>query len=432
MAALERVDMLKPMLPPAWLCAIALGAASLGFAGSAAWGALQPQVVAGSVAAGGDVAATPFVDARQFGVRCDGRTDDTATLNALLAREAGHRIVLPAGTCRYSGGGVLRDGTVLAGNGRNATLVSVTAAAPAQVLTVSGYGAGVQDLGMIAAVPQTGGSWIALSGTESWLSDFQIAGDFNGIHLTGVGARVSHGRMIRGAAGATRILVDGGDTSELIEGVLIGADEGAPLAGIRIRHAAALIISDTSVIGQATNLLIDPGADQVVASLAVSNSFFDNGERANVAIEPGKGGSVVRSRLTGVWAGSSHKSDGVAIDTSMGGQVMGLHFIDMHAVLNAGDGIRLAGKVSDVVIQGGVFAANRNGIAAESGRDIIVSAAMIGPFGGLAANRANGVAIAPGVTGYVISGSIVRGNARGQIDDRGVANAKRLTENLVE
>ena len=41
------------------------------------------------------------VDARTFGVRCDGRADDTAALGAALA--SGQDVQLPAGTCLYTG-----------------------------------------------------------------------------------------------------------------------------------------------------------------------------------------------------------------------------------------------------------------------------------------------------------------------------------------
>lgn len=151
------------------------------------------------------------ISVKDFGAKGDGSTNDTAAINQALTSATGKEIFFPAGDYIYNGGGTVGNSTKLVGAGRNATRLIVMTAAPSTLLTVSGYAAGIYGIGFVNGVTQTGGTWVLLSGTESWISDFGMTGDMNGIQMTGVCARVSDGRMLNGASGSVRILSDGGD-----------------------------------------------------------------------------------------------------------------------------------------------------------------------------------------------------------------------------
>ncbi|MDP9973274.1 hypothetical protein J2W39_004521 [Variovorax paradoxus] len=358
------------------------------------------------------------INVTTFGVQCNGTADDTGAINTALSTAGGRTLIFPAGVCRYSGGGVLSNGTTIVGAGRNATVIRATTS-NATLFNVGGYGAGIRSIKFNAAVPQTGGSYVVLSGPESFIEDFFMTGDYNGILMTGNVARIRHGRFQDGAPGAIRIRAEGGDNSQLIDDVLMGAQQPqVSFAGIRVRNSAALIISNTSVIQQGTGLLIDPysstlgGATDagMVASLWVHHCFFDNSSGSGIAINATGSGSVVRSRFDSVWAGSSG-SDGVRIVNNGSGTVSGIHFTSPHFLLNAGSGITTGGTVSDVSITGGEIGANSFGAYFNPGlTSVRITDSRIGNGAGVGGNSGAGVVISSGVDYVILSNNDLRGN----------------------
>lgn len=368
------------------------------------------------------------VSARDYGVACNGVTDDTAAINSALINAAGKDIIFPAGNCKYGGGGKLSAGTVITGAGRNAT--NIWAILPAATLfTVSGYGAGIRHIAFKASVKQTGGSYVVLSGAESFITDFFMDGDYNGILMTGNVARIRHGRFQNGASGAIRIRAEGGDNSQMIDDVLMGAQlPEVSTAGIRVRNSSALIISNTSIIQQGIGLLIDPYSATTgpatdaggVYSLWVHDCFLDNNKTNAIRIAPSGTASVVRSRFDSVWASSSG-ADGVYIANSGTGVVSGLHFLAPHLLLNHGAGLTTGGVVSDVSILGGEVAQNAQGLYFNSGlTGVHITGTTIGTGAGLSGNTHAGIVISSGVDQVIIVGNDLRGNATPMANTGGV------------
>lgn len=358
------------------------------------------------------------INVTTFGVQCNGTADDTAAINTALSTAGGRTLIFPSGVCLYSGGGVLSNGTSIVGAGRNATVIRATAAS-ATLFNVIGYGAGIRSVKFTAGVPQTGGSYVVLSGPESFIDDFFMTGDYNGILMTGNVARIRHGRFQDGAPGSIRIRAEGGDNSQLIDDVLMGAQQPqVSFAGIRVRNSSALIISNSSVIQQGIGLLIDPytstpggGTDAgLVTSLWVHHCFFDNSSGSGIMISATGSGSVVRSRFDSVWAGSSG-SDGVRIVNNGSGRVSGIHFTSPHFLLNAGSGITTGGIVSDVSITGGEIGANTYGAYFNPGLSSVrITDSRIGNGAGVAGNAGAGVVISSGVDYVILSNNDLRGN----------------------
>lgn len=358
------------------------------------------------------------ISAKDYGVKCDNTTDDTATINAALAANAGKRVQLPAGRCLYQGGGILQAGEVLVGAGRNSTFIVATR--PANTLiTAFGYGSGIERVAFYSNVTQTGGSYVVLAGSESYIDDFYMTGDYNGILMTGNVARVRHGRFQDGAAGAIRIRAEGGDNSQLIDDVLMGAQSPeVSYAGIRVRNSSALIISNTSVIQQNIGLLVDPYTSTQgsatdaggVYSLWVHHSFFDTNHTNGIRIVPSGSAPVVRSRFDSVWASSSG-ADGVYINNTGTGLLQGLHFVSPHLLFNTGNGFVTSGSMSDVSILGGEIGQNAQGVTAGSGLSgLRINGALIGQGAGGSGNTNAGISIASGADYLVISGNDLRGN----------------------
>jgi hypothetical protein len=374
------------------------------------------------------------IDARDFGVKCDGATDDTAAINTALNAVTGKHLYFPAGICLYSGGGTLGVGTVVEGAGRNATTFVSTLASPTSgyLFNVFNYGAGITNVGFTANVTQTAGSYVVLAGPESFIDNFAMNNDFNGIRMTGNVARIRHGRMQSGAPGATRIYAGGGDNSQIIDDVLIGAQTNqVSRAGIEVQNSSALMITNTSVINQTINLLVDPTDTTLnVYSLYVQNCFFDFAQNENIKIAATGTGSVVRSRFSNVWAGESIASNGVTIINNGTGIIQGLHFQDLHAVLNNGSGVTTGGIVSDLEFNGGEYGQNLQGLYFNTGASsITVSNAHIGNGAGLQPNT-NGIVLKNGVSNFTLTGNIITGNTLNQVVDETGSVAKVILGNI--
>jgi len=375
-----------------------------------------------------EVKLSEYVSVKDFGAIGDGAVDDTSAINAaLLSVNALGKVALyfPAGIYRYSGGGWLGDGVVITGAGRNATTIRSITASPTDgyLFECRGYGSGIRSMRFDAlGTTQTGGSYVWLSATESFIEDFHITNDFNGILMTGSVSRIRHGRFQDGATNATRIRAEGGDTSQLIDDVLMGAQiPQVSFAGIRVRNSAALIISNTSVIQQGHGLLVDPTtstqgantADGSVFSLYVNNCFFDNNSGNGIRITAIGTASVVRCRFANVWASSS-TGDGVYIVNAGTGIISGMHFESPHIMLNGDSGITLGGTLSDIVVNGGEICQNELGIFVNNTvTDLRVLGVTIGEGGGLLGNTSVGIGFGPGASAsdyIVIANNVMIGN----------------------
>lgn len=360
------------------------------------------------------------VQAADFNVKCDGITDDTQAINQLLFNNSQTTIQLPSGDCLYRGGGTLNEGTTLQGMGRNATHISMISS-QSNGITAAGYGSGIRSIGFRAKVTQTGGSYVILSGSESFIEDFHMDGDFNGILMTGNVARIRHGRFQDGAKDAIRIRAEGGDNSQVIDDVLMGAQHPQVVkAGIRVRNNAALIISNTSIIQQGIGLLVDPYAKQAqgqsdtgsVYSLWVHDSFFDNSLGEGVKIQPTGDASVVRSRFSNVWVGSSAK-DGILIDNQSTGMVSGIQLLSIHALLNKKSGIALQGNLEDISIDNSLISENNRGINVDASiNGLRITNSTIGKGAGLSANREQGINETGKAKNMLVSGNILLENGQ--------------------
>ena len=234
-------------------------------------------------------------------ITCSG-SDITAALNSAVA-VADRRVTLTPGICRYSGGGVIADHTVVSGSGPMTTriepLATISSPTNGYYLQANGYGSGIESLGFVVGPSdtiQTSGSFVDLSGTQSYIRNFYMDGDYNGILLRGSVSRVLEGRMQNSAPNATRIKATGGDNSQVIDNVLIGPSDQIlqPVRyGIEVVNSQALTISNTSVLAQNINLYVhSDSANDQVAGLYVHDSYFDNAKQENIKITSISSGAV--------------------------------------------------------------------------------------------------------------------------------------------
>lgn len=387
----------------------------------------------------GDTGSTPrsltnkfqdTVDAKDFGVKCDGTTNDTGAINTLLTSEVGKRIRFPTGTCIYNGNGTVGAGTLIDGSGRYATLFSANL--PSQTLfNVTGTGAGIQHVGFTSNVTQTGGVYVYLGGIDNFIEDFSMSGDFNGVIMNGSGSRVRKGRFNNCVSGGTRILASGGDASDIIDDILMGAQSPQICrAGIEVSNSAALTIGHVSALQQGIGLLVDPTSiGTSVTSLYVHDSFFDTSSGPNIKLVATGTGHIVRLKFTDVWAGDG-STDSVQILNNGTGVVGEIEFVSPHILINTGAGVTTSGTISGLSFIGGAIAQNAYGMFINSGvSDLNIAHMRIGATGDMTGNTVAAISLASGVTNVVVMGNDLTGNGASLVDATG-AITKAIKGNL--
>jgi len=396
----------------------------------------------GAVATNVQTKLREFVSVKDFGAVGDEVTDDTSAINAALSAiySTSKALFFPSGVYIYDGGGSLGNGNVLYGEGRNSTFIKSRLASPTSgyLIRAYGYGSGIRGVAFYANVTQTAGSYVFLQGPETFIEDFYMTGDYNGILMTGNVSRIRHGRFQDGASGAIRIKAEGGDNSQIIDDVLMGAQTPqVSSAGIRVRNSSALIISNTSVIQQGHALLIDPTtatqssntADGNVFSLYSNNCFFDNSSGSGLHITPTGTGSVVRCRFANCWFGSS-TGDGVYINNTGSSLLEGIHFDSCHFALSGGSGLTTGGTVSDIEIVGGWMSQNNYGAYfGGSTSKITVTGCTIGAGAGLNGNTLWGIVLSAGSDNILIANNQMQGNGSGAISDSSTGTNKAIFNN---
>ncbi len=378
-----------------------------------------------------------MLDVTSYGAVGDGTTNDTAAINAAItaANAAKCELFFPAGTYLYDGGGLLTQGVTIRGEGQYSSFIKSRLASPTNgyLINCNGYGASVRDMGFNANVKQTGGSYVVLSNYENVLQNFHITGDFNGILMNGNCAKVLNGRMLAGATNAIRIRSEGqngfNDHSQVIDNVIIGAQDTEDVAcGIRVR-SIALTISNTSVIKQNIGLRIDPSAaNESVYSLFVHDCFFDTCANTGIAVVPTGGGMVKRCRFANSWASSSG-NNGVFLNTEASESVInGLYFDSFHACANRGSGFSINYQCKNISINGGIIADNNQwGLYSGPVDGLKVQNADIGAFGGFSANTYGGVALINGAISLMITGNNMNDSIK--ISDLSTTTIKTITNN---
>lgn len=355
---------------------------------------------------------TSTINVKDFGAMGDGTTNDTAAINAAINGRQNTQVYFPPGTYLYSGGAWVDHGTVIVGASRDATIIKAIDSNN-HIFTCAGLYSGVRNLGITSATPRTGGAYIRLLGTYSFADDYDLEYAFDGIHMIGVAARIRHGRHLKTKPNGTGIYVTGGDTSQSIFDVIMGAEDPANVAkaGIHVTNSCALVISNCSVIQQGVGLLIEaPSIQHSVFSIKSNNNFFDNNTRAMQVLTYGDG-VVQRCTSSSDWFGSS-TLDGVQFIQSGIGNITGYRFIAPEMLLSGGCGMSSNGRVTDLQIVGGGISGNQqHGLyLSPQTRGVNLTGVTVGEGQGLLGNVQHGAVISAGVTDVAVSGCRFQGN----------------------
>lgn len=352
------------------------------------------------------------VNVFDYGATGDNSTDDTAAIQAAIDSGA-HNIYFPEGKYKVTTL-TIPEGvavTLFGDNSFNTRII--TTVATGDVLTVDAWYSQVINLGFNSSVQRTSGSMIVLNGAHCKVDNVRINNNYIGIKMVGVACRITNS-LFEGSdyPGFCQIWATGGDTSQIIDNCLIGGSSFS--YGIQIDNSSALIISNTSVLQTGACLRIFPTTGQSVFSLKAVSCFFDTATRGISIVTSGTGG-VYRCHFTDCWT-SSMSSHGVIIDTTSGGTVDGIDFVNHESHLNGDNGFTILGTNSiNIRITASNACENESGFYAGTGvTKFYLRDFYAGATDGLSGNN-YGVFLNGTNSNYAIENCTCQGNTTAQI-----------------
>lgn len=368
----------------------------------------------------------------------DGVTNDTAAIQAAIdavQAAGGGRLWFPSGDYVVSALDVADGEDVhLEGEGAWSTTL-LSNHATADTVALNAWRSSIRGIGFGSTVTRTGGSYVNLAGASTQIEYFYMEDHFIGISISGVTAKALNG-FFGPVAGTTskHIVMAGGDSSQIIDGVLGFAQSGdQPASGIAVGNSGSLTISNTSMINCAIGLDVQPGNGETCLNLGVYQSYFDNCGTHAVYIAPSGTGEVERLRIGSTWAGSSGGSN-ILIEGLTSGVVNGVELNNVMAVLGGGDGLEVgAGSVRGVRVLGGTYAQNGgDGVSFHtSAEEFSVIGAALGRSAGFNGNAGYGASIGAGCDNFAVLANSVLGNTTGTISNAaGVSVTKLVHDNV--
>ncbi|MFM0044141.1 hypothetical protein [Paraburkholderia sediminicola] len=377
-------------------------------------------------------------------------TDSTTAIqNATNACQAGGGGVIwlragnyqIAGTITNSGANVCKYQGAGPGNATGGTSGSrlVSASAAADILDISSSGGTyVEGVGFDSSVTRTGGNFLFPSGSSNngLIRNVAFSNYFQGLNLSWNNGTVDHALFYKPVANTGVGVNIGGNNAGCIvlnDIEMFPPGSGSqPAYGVKVTSSQCLLISNSDVIQQGTDLALIPGNGQAVSSTYVSNSFFDTAVNG-VMINATGTGNVIRAVFTNSWA-SSHSNVGVTVENNGTGVVQGVQFVNHIGINNTNYGFQInggTGNATDIGVADSLFANNgSHGIVVANGStSVTLSGDRSGAYGGVAGNGGYGVFVGSSVTNLNILGNQLVGNTSGSISDNTAGTTKTIKAN---
>jgi hypothetical protein len=371
-----------------------------------------------------------------------------------VAGSSGARIRIPEGTSLvYATIDVPYSQIAILGAGMGMTLITPTGFTTQDLFSFSAGGAQqyniVRDLSVMASTAQTGGWAFRVTSQNYFLGErlfiYQYPSGiwFSNAHIsqlsdvyvfdfenaTGVGVLVEGSSSFVGRM--DRLVVQANNTP---------GGTSQPIAGLRIRQSADIIIRDSHFITCQYGLLMDPGAGMIASSVKAIASYFDNSWVEGVKIAPAAGGAVVRADFSGSWFSDAKGGAGLDINDGAGGAIDGVTVHLGQFYRNSGPGLLVdangPGSVSDVRIFNSVFSGNSNGSSGTypgalfNASDWMFSGNRSGAADGYLNSQGYGLSVYPSTSNnYTITDNDFTSNTAGAMDDQGTGTSKVIHSN---
>ncbi|MCL6469727.1 MAG: hypothetical protein I4O48_15630 [Ralstonia sp.] len=375
-----------------------------------------------------------WISALDFsGVDPTGTTDSTAGLQSAITAAANKNLYIPPGNYKVTSLTLSSPIAIIGGGPGSVTFTETSATG--DMFTCSAQQVLLQGMAFTSSVTRTAGAFVNFTSSSSQvtLRDFYMSGHYIGVHMTAASAgRVQFGYMYGGAttAGATGILIDGGNDQYLNQITMDAPAGSQPPSGIQVTNTGALNFTDLDIIHHTDDLLINPGNGQTVASLWAENSYFDTAVNG-IHFKPTGTGNIIRARFVGTWT-SSHSNAGILAEAPGTGAFDGVEFIGHHAFSNTSNGVVLNGGTNFRFL-GGAYAGNTAGSAFSIAAGVSgwsIEGAKVGSGFGFGGNTF-GVYIAPGSSNnWALINNDLRGNSSAAMSDGSTGTAKIIKGNL--
>lgn len=400
-----------------------------------------------------DQSYTSIYNVRDFGARGDGTADDGPAFQR--AHDAmptqGGLMWVPEGNYTIGSTVLMNKGITIEGAGCTvSTLYQPGGAAVPDVLYFVGTFQRVSNLGfnMLAApvgvTAPAAGAFVRLGTVSSRFhcDNLLMLNFFRGFYVESIAtAHFSDCQVYTAGSASARgwwILPPGGGGNDIVLQSCIYDGGGLNGSGLRLENCGECVIIASEFIRALSGMNVAPTTGQVVASLWVIDSKFDNCVSQGAALGPVGSGAIVRTKFSNCWFSSTSAGNGLNVAPAVNtATIGGVDISDCHAFLNSGYGMLLrqpggAVNVLDVHVSGGEVAQNGiDGILFDNGINRFSALGVrSGNCGGLTGNTGFGIQVnTPASAGYRIQGCDTTGNTGGGLNDLGVG-AKSVANNL--
>lgn len=374
-----------------------------------------------------------------------GTIDATASIQAAInsLSASGGTIYFPAGAYLVSSVTVNRQCVLLGcGETSGSTLIKPSGASNV-VFNCTANGGTIFRyfcFNPFSVTQAAGSAFIKFASTSSIgkVEDCLMVGWNIGVWIAGVSDFCIRNVRMEGGVAAigTGILVDSGIAVNLETVIVTNSSAARPFAGIQINTAGDVTMVWCQFIQCVNGCYIAPNGGQVVASVHGVNSFYDNCGTYGLFIQPtatGGGGAVIRTRFTQCWFSSAGTS-GVRLDTTLGGSIDGITFINPQIFLNGSHGFNSSGAaVINVKVIGAEIAQNSGvGFLSNGGQSKIeILGSTIGPIGAFSGNTAQAIQFLSGTSNsIIIANNRLSGNTGAALADASTGTSRWKTGNI--
>ena len=370
--------------------------------------------------------AADVMKAADWGVVCDGSTDNSAAISNMMANEpaTGADIIFPPGTCVLGTGtiNIIISGTTIEGaSGAETTELARSAASLSSLINLGKNSSGDFPSGVIVknlTLTETGSASstdyaIYDAGSFNIYSNIKISNFGIGINSNSVESLIQNNNIVltNSINGAIGIQVNGpGGQNVIYNNTITGTNSSTETSiGIEVTAGSAneFIFNELEALGTAMN--ISPPTGGGVYSTIIISNWFDHPENDGLLLN-GTSAPIQRITIDDSWFGSSYTGDGMEVE----GTVEGAHISNSEFYLNHGNGIGIdnSASIQSFILYGSFLGANGlSGISV--GNDVSnfsFIGNVMGPTAGLAGNEYPYFIAGPTNNNFLIEGNNTSGN----------------------
>lgn len=397
------------------------------------------------------ISNSSIVNVKDYGAIGNGTADDTTSIqNAINALQPGGIVFFPTGTYKVSSTLTCTTFHIQFLGASKTDCVIKTNSATANILEFNSWYCGAEALTFDSSVTRTAGYAVKFTdgNNRHYLKNCEIDNMVNGVLMSSHLSFLDDVEFRTFQNGGSWVEVNCSTSSAHDQYIRrITGDNGAAnknaanTAGIKVIQCASLVMESCNLVngGALGAMYLNPGASQVIPSVYISNTFFDQ-SGYGLRMDGNATGTIQRIKCEQCWF-ATHTNDGVFLNSSNSVGIQGLDFLNCDFYQNV-NGINANAGYQDWTVRGSRFSGNTTtGIrtTAVSTGSFTIADNFIGNGSGFGAN-ALGINIQSGTYGgyQVLDNRGLDSNTTAGITDAGVVgttafkNVKNNTGALIQ